>query len=147
LIGPGPTIVVASIALLLQALLLAHGGLTTLGANVVSMGVAGALCAYGVFHGLRAVRVPIFAAALVAGMFSDWATYAMTSVQLSAALHADGSFWTMFVAVMAAFVPTQLPLGIAEGVLTAVAYRFVLDRRPELLERGPAWQWIGGTGA
>ena len=32
-----------------------------------------------------------------------------------------------------AFVPTQVPLGIAEGVLTAVAYRFVLVRRPELL--------------
>jgi hypothetical protein len=34
---------------------------------------------------------------------------------------------------MAAFVPTQLPLGIAEGFVTAAAYRFILLRRPELL--------------
>jgi cobalt/nickel transport system permease protein len=147
LIGPGPTVVVASIALLLQALLLTHGGLTTLGANIVSMGVVGAFGAYGLFWLLRRLRVPIFAAALAAGMFSDWATYAMTSLELSTALHGDGSLWGMFLAVMAAFMPTQLPLGIAEGVVTAIAYRFVLDRRPELLGACPDFEWIGGTDA
>lgn len=147
LIGPGPTVVVASIALLFQALFLAHGGLTTLGANVVSMGVVGAYSAYGAFRLLRAVRVPLFAAALVAGIVSDWATYAATSMELSTALCGDGSLWTMTAAVMAAFIPTQLPLGIAEGVLTAFAYRFVLDRRPELLGARPGLQWMGGTEA
>ena len=83
LIGPGPTVVVASIALLFQALFLAHGGLTTLGANIVSMGVVGAFSAYGLFHLLRRMRVPLFAAALAAGMISDWATYATTSLELS----------------------------------------------------------------
>ena len=33
------------------------------------------------------------------------------------------------------YVPTQLPLGILEGFLTALAYRFILVRRPELLAR------------
>jgi cobalt/nickel transport system permease protein len=147
LIGPGPTVVVASIALLLQALLLAHGGLTTLGANIVSMGVVGAFAAYGTFRLLRGLRVPLFAAALAAGLISDWATYAMTSLELSTALHGDGSLWGMFIAVMAAFMPTQLPLGIAEGVVTAIAYRFVLDRRPELLGACPDLQWVGGIDA
>ena len=133
LIGPGPTVVVASIALVFQALFLAHGGLTTLGGNVVSMGVVGAFSAYGLFHFLRKIRVPIFAAALAAGIISDWATYAMTSWELSTALHGDGSLRVMFATVLVPFVPTQLPLGIAEGVVTALAYRFVLDRRPDLL--------------
>jgi ABC-type Co2+ transport system permease subunit len=39
----------------------------------------------------------------------------------------------MFLTIAAAFVPTQVPLGVAEGVLTGVAYRFILVRRPELL--------------
>jgi cobalt/nickel transport system permease protein len=138
LIGPGPTIVVASIALLLQALFLAHGGLTTLGADIVSMGVAGALSAVAVFGLLRAVRVPVFAAAVAAGMLSDWATYAVTSLQLATALHGDGTVGTMFLTVGAAFLPTQLPLGVAEGFVTAVAYRFVLARRPDLIARQPA---------
>lgn len=144
LIGPSPAVVVASVALLLQALFLAHGGLTTLGANIVAMGVVGAYSAYGTFQGLRAVRVPVFAAALAAGIVSDWATYATTSLQLSTALHGDGSLWAMTAAVMLAFVPTQLPLGIAEGVLTAFAYRFVLARRPELLGTSPGLRGLRG---
>ncbi len=126
LIGPAPTAVVVSIALVFQALFLAHGGLSTLGANIVSMGVVGAFSAWGAFRLLRWAGVPVFAAALVTGMVSDWATYATTSFELATALHGDGSFAVMFATVAAAFIPTQLPLGIAEGIVTAVAYRFVL---------------------
>lgn len=147
LIGPGATIVVSSIALLLQALFLTHGGLTTLGANIVSMGVAGALSAYWIFRGLRGLRVPVFAAAVAAGLISDWATYATTSLQLAAALHDGGSLWIMFAGFIVAFVPTQVPLGIAEGLLTAIAYRYVLARRPQLLDVEPILPALAGTEA
>ncbi len=133
LIGPGPTVVVASIALLLQALFLAHGGLTTLGANIVSMGVVGAFSGYCLFHGLRRARVPVLAAAFLAGLLSDWATYAMAALELAAGTHGNASITAMFLVYAAAFVPPQLPLSIAEGVVTAAAYRFVRLRRPELL--------------
>jgi cobalt/nickel transport system permease protein len=79
LIGPPLTVVVASIALLLQALFLAHGGLTTLGANIVSMGIVGGLTGYGVFHAARRLRLPSWLAAFLAGLVSDWATYAVTA--------------------------------------------------------------------
>jgi cobalt/nickel transport system permease protein len=39
----------------------------------------------------------------------------------------------MFLSIALAFVPTQLPLGILEGFISAAAYRFVLARRPEFL--------------
>lgn len=134
LIGPGPTIVVASIALLLQALFLAHGGLTTFGADVVSMGVGGALAGYMVFSLLRKVGFSFIVAAFAAGVISDWATYAITSLELSLALHGDASVWSMFTAIAIAFVPTQIPLGIFEGFICAGAYRFIRSRRPGLLE-------------
>ena len=41
-----------------------------------------------------------------------------------ARLHGDGSLWAMFATVVVAFVPTQLPLGIAEGIVTAVGLSF-----------------------
>jgi cobalt/nickel transport system permease protein len=141
LIGPGLTAVVASIALTLQALFLAHGGITTLGANIVSMGVAGAWVGWGVFTASRRLGLPWFAAAFLAGMLSDWATYATTSLELAAALHGDGSFTTMFSLILLAFVPTQLPLGILEGFLCAGVLKFIRNRRPELLQTVPA----GGT--
>lgn len=133
LIGPTLTVVVASVALVLQALFLGHGGLTTLGADLLSMGVIGAFTGYGIFVVARRFGAPWVVAAFMAGLLSDWAVYAGTSFFLAAALHGDGSFSTMFLTICAAFVPTQLFLGIVEGVLSAVCYSFVHARRPEFL--------------
>ncbi|MBI5249784.1 MAG: energy-coupling factor ABC transporter permease [Desulfomonile tiedjei] len=133
LIGPTLTVLVASVALVLQALFLAHGGLTTLGADIFSMGVAGAFTGYGVFFLLRKLGLSWFVAAFAAGLISDWATYGATSLALAAALHSDGSFSTMFWSIIVAFVPTQVPLGILEGFITAGAYSFIHTRRPEYL--------------
>ena len=84
--------------------------------------------------------MPIVPAAMAAGLISDWATYATTSFELASALHQGAPLGTMFVAIALSFVPTQLPLGIIEGVVTAGAYRFVLSRRPELLHPRPLGQ-------
>ncbi len=46
LFGPGVVAVLGAIVLLFQALLLAHGGLTTLGANGMSMAVIGPMVGY-----------------------------------------------------------------------------------------------------
>ncbi len=134
LIGPGPTIVVTSVALTLEALFLAHGGLSTLGANILSMGVAGAFLGYGTFRLLRRLGVRWYVAAFLAGVFSDWATYGGTAFFLAMGLHGDSPVGTLFLAILAAFVPTQLPLGIFEGFMSAGAYRFIRGRRPELLK-------------
>ncbi|MCY3024079.1 MAG: energy-coupling factor ABC transporter permease [Planctomycetota bacterium] len=133
LIGPWATVVVASIALLLQALFLAHGGLSTLGANICSMGVAGAFIGYGVFLVARRVGASFFVAAFLAGLLSDWGTYATTSFELASALCGDNSPWQMFLTILVAFAPTQIPLGVAEGAVGAMACLFIHSRRPELL--------------
>jgi len=133
LIGPLLSVVVASVALTLQALFLAHGGLTSLGANIVSMGVVGSFAGYGTFVLLKKMGFSWSVAAFAAGLLSDWATYGATSFILAAALHNDGSFWTMLTSIILAFVPTQLPLGILEGFISAGAYKFIYTRRPEYL--------------
>jgi cobalt/nickel transport system permease protein len=135
LIGPWLTVVVTTVALVLQALFLAHGGLSTLGADTFSMGVAGAFVGYGVFRLARRLGAGWMVAAFLAGVLSDWATYTVTSFELATALHGDGSLGTLFAAILLAFVPTQLPLGIFEGFLSAGAYRFICTRRPELVQK------------
>lgn len=132
-IGPAPTVVIASVALMLQALFLAHGGLSTLGANICSMGIAGAFTGYAVFRAARGLRLHPVAAAFLAGMLSDWATYGVTAFELAGALHGGEPLLKMLGAIAAAFVPTQLPLGILEGFLCAGAYKFISGRRPDLL--------------
>lgn len=134
LIGPALTVVVTSVALVLQALFMAHGGLTTLGADVVSMGVAGAYSGFAVFLLARRLGMSPIAGAFLAGIVSDWVTYAVTSLILALALHGQAAVATVFLTIGIAFLPTQIPLGILEGFVAAGAYRFVLARRPDLLQ-------------
>lgn len=133
IVGPAVTTVIATIALLLQALFLAHGGLTTLGANIVSLGIVGAYAGWLVYAGLRRVGIGMVMAAGAAGLVSDWATYAATSGELAAALHGGTSFAAMFSAIALAFMPTQLPLGILEAIVSGAALKFLAARRPEFI--------------
>ncbi|WP_395849736.1 energy-coupling factor ABC transporter permease [Cystobacter fuscus] len=134
LIGPVMTVLVTFVALLLQALFLAHGGLSTLGADIWSMGVVGGFVGYGIFHALRSLRASLGVAAFAAGMLSDWATYAMTSFELASALHGAQPLGTTLGTLLLSFLPTQLPLGLLEGAFTAGAVVFISRRRPALLE-------------
>jgi cobalt/nickel transport system permease protein len=93
----------------------------------------GAFTGYGVFVLARRLGVPWVASAFLAGLLSDWATYAGTSFFLATALHGNGSVVTLLLTILLAFVPTQLPLGILEGFLTAGAYRLVHNRHPEFI--------------
>ncbi len=133
LIGPIMSIFVTSIALLIQALFLAHGGITTWGANIVSMGVAGSFAAYIAFKILRKFKASLFVSGFVAGLVADWATYTLTSFELASALHGDKPLFALFKTILFAFIPTQLPLGILEGFATAGMLVFVAKRRPDIL--------------
>ena len=135
LVGPFISTVLGTLALLIQALFLAHGGITTWGANIVSMALVGSFVGFGAFVLFRKLNAPIFVAAFAAGLFGDWATYATTAFELASALHGTGSMWGMFGAIAIAFAPTQLPLGILEGLLTGSVVALVYQRRPELVSR------------
>ena len=123
LFGPAVSCVLSGIVLLFQALLLAHGGITTWGANNFSMGVAGGIVAWGTFHGIRRLdgsnRVAIFAAAFL----GDMATYLVTAGQLAWAFPDPvGGFWPAYLKFSGIFVFTQIPLAICEGFLSVVVF-------------------------
>jgi len=135
IIGPAYGILAALAALILQALFLSHGGISTLGANVFSMGIVGCLAGYAAYALLRRVGLSVFAAALVAGIVGDWATYATTALELTLGLGKPGSYAGLYLSISGAFSLTQIPLGIVEGLLTGFAVRFVVQRRPDLVAR------------
>lgn len=105
-----------SIVLLFQALLLAHGGLTTLGANVVSMAVVGPWAGYAVYRLLR--PAPFSVAVFMAVAVANLATYAMTSTQLALAFpDADSGFLGAWGRFLGLFAVTQVPLAVVEGLV------------------------------
>ena len=119
LYGPFVTSILGTIVLIFQAGLLAHGGFTTLGANTVSMAIAGPIVSYLIYKGLakRNRTLAVFLAASV----GDLATYVVTSFQLALAYpSADGGILTSFIKFAMVFAVTQVPLAIIEGLLTNV---------------------------
>jgi cobalamin biosynthesis protein CbiM/cobalt ECF transporter T component CbiQ len=127
LFGPWVMILVGTIVLTFQALLLGHGGITTLGANVFSMAIVGSFVAWAVFRFARGRGVSLPVAALLAATFSDLATYLTTSAQLAWAFPDSVSgFLGAFVKFAGVFAVTQLPLAVVEGVLTLLVFQALL---------------------
>lgn len=147
LIGPLASIVVSAVALTIQALFLAHGGFSTLGGNILSMGVAGSLIGWATYAGLRRLKVSLPIAAFAAGCLADWATYAATAGELALGLAESGSAGGMFTSICLAFIPTQLPLGILEGFITMGVVVFVSRRRPDLFNLSLADGVLEGASA
>lgn len=127
LFGPIIMSVVGFIVLLFQALLLAHGGISTLGANAFSMAVVGPFATYGVYILLRRLPISLKITVFFATAIGNLATYAMTSLQLAIAFPDPSSgLIGAFVKFIAVFGVTQIPLAITEGILTVVVLNFLL---------------------
>jgi cobalt/nickel transport system permease protein len=130
--GPAVTGVLSVIVLLFQAILLAHGGLTTLGANVFSMGIVGPFCGWLVWKALRSANVSGGIAMFFTAFVADLMTYVTTAVELSLAFPTP-SFTSALTTFLVIFAVTQIPLAIAEGLLSTVIYNYIVDSRPDIL--------------
>ncbi|MDD1744010.1 MAG: energy-coupling factor ABC transporter permease [Methanomassiliicoccales archaeon] len=131
--GVGVTSLLASIVLIFQALLLAHGGLTTLGANIFSMGIAGPLVAYVVYRTMQKANLSMSISVFSAAFFADIVTYITTSFQLALAYPSGGSVLSSFEAFFAVFAIAQIPLAVAEGILLVIFFNFLAENKPNLL--------------
>lgn len=138
LFGPSAMGIIGIIVLLFQAILLAHGGLTTLGANTFSMAIAGPFVAWGIFRLGEKLRwnrhVSVFLAACIGDLF----TYCVTSIQLGLAYPSDpGGVGASVAKFLMVFAVTQIPLAIIEGIVTVVVVMGLETyAKPELKDLG-----------
>lgn len=125
LFGPSVMTVLGGLVLLFQAVLLAHGGLTTLGANLFSMAIVGPVVAYFVYRLLLKTgrqRFAIFCASALENLL----TYVTTSIQLALAFPAvSGGVMASFLKFAGIFAITQVPLAISEGLLTVLVWNWL----------------------
>ncbi|SHI75978.1 energy-coupling factor ABC transporter permease [Parasporobacterium paucivorans] len=121
LFGPSTVGILGIIVLLFQAILLAHGGITTLGANTFSMAIAGPFAAYAVYRICRKLKVNKKVCYFLAALVGDLFTYCVTSMQLAIAFPSEtGGVSASFLKFLAVFAPTQIPLAVIEGLLTVI---------------------------
>lgn len=134
LFGPAAMAPIGAVVLLFQAILLAHGGLTTLGANIFSMAIVGPFVAYAVFRLARALGASLAVGVFLAASLGDLLTYVTTSVQLAWAFpDATGGFMASFAKFASIFAVTQIPLAISEGLLTVLIFNALARFNPKEL--------------
>lgn len=127
LFGSSVMAVMGGLVLLFQAILLAHGGLSTLGANAFSMAIVGPMVAFVVYKSIARTGHQK-AAVFLAAMLEDLSTYLVTAIQLALAFPAaQGGFMAAFIKFVGVFAITQVPLAISEGLLTLLVWNWLED--------------------
>lgn len=127
-----------SIVLLFQSILLAHGGITTLGANIFSMAIVGPWVGYAFYVLTRKLGGGLLPGVFMAAFFADLSTYAVTSMQLALAHPANpGGVGGALATFLGLFAITQIPLAIIEALVTVILMRTLLAvAHTELLDLG-----------
>jgi cobalt/nickel transport system permease protein len=128
------TSVIGAIVLLFQSLFLAHGGLSTMGANMCSMAIGGPIAGYAVYRLLKDTKVNIYLTVFLVSAIADLVTYLITSFELAVAYPAEvGGVVASFTAFFAIFAVTQVPLAIVEGIVLALVFKYIVALKPEIL--------------
>jgi len=137
LLSPVVRVLIASVALFKQALFLGHRGLIMPGANIVSMDLVGSFAGYGTFRIMRAFNVNLGTAAVMTGLMVDWATSLAPLAGPAVGIRGESPYLPRLMKIVIAFIPTEVSLGIIEGVSTAGMIVFLYKRRPNLLIKVP----------
>jgi cobalt/nickel transport system permease protein len=138
LFRPPVMALLGTVVLLFQALLLAHGGITTLGANAFSMAIVGPWAGYGAYRLIRALGGGLLAGVFAGMALADLATYVTTSLQLALAFpDAESGVAGAVLKFLGVFAITQIPLALGEGLLGVLLFRaLVTNARPDLERLG-----------
>lgn len=132
LFGPTVMTVVGTVVLLFQAILLAHGGVTTLGANIFSMAIVGPLVSFGIYTGLKKTNINKGIIVFMASALGNLATYCVTATQLAFVFPDSATGFTgALVKFLSVFAFTQLPLAIVEGILTVIIYNLLVEYKSQ----------------
>ncbi len=136
LIGPWSAVVVMTVVLAVQAVGMADGGITALGANVFNMGVVAGLGGYLTFRVLKAVLPRSMTGYFAAVAASSWLSVVVSAAVVSLELAASG---TVPLSVsLAAMTSVHMIIGLGEALITSTVLAAVLASRPDLVSSPPA---------
>ncbi len=116
------------VALIFQAVMFQHGGITTLGVNSLSMGIP-ALVSYLIFRlsGGSALRQPFLIASSFAGGFVP---VLLSALCIMGFLYISGEHYEKAASLV---LPVHLPVAAAEGIITAMIVLFLKRVKPSML--------------
>ena len=162
LLGPYAAVIVLTVVLAVQALVMADGGITALGANVLNMGVVGGMGAYLLFLGLKRLLPKSATGYFFSVAIASWFSVVLASVACSFELAISGT--VPLSVALPAMTSVHMTIGIGEALITSAVVAAVLASRPDLVntydypvnslagrgtmafgKRGRLWGWLLGA--
>ncbi|WP_440950295.1 cobalt transporter CbiM [Methanosphaerula subterraneus] len=126
--SPFAAVFILSMVLIIQGVLFGDGGITTMGANIINMGVIGGFVGFYSFHGLLGVTKNMSISAFVAA----WLACFIPSLACALEMFIAGTF--PLVPGMVAMGTYHAAIGLIEGVITVVGLNLILNARPDIVE-------------
>jgi cobalt/nickel transport system permease protein len=128
--SPFAAVFILTLVLIVQGILFGDGGITTMGLNILNMGVVGGFVGFYSFKGLKAVTRSMPVSAFIAAWFACLIPALCASVELwfagtfplEAGLLAMGIYYAI--------------IGIIEGIVTVAAIYLIVNVRPDLVDEG-----------
>ncbi len=133
LAGPWTAVLAITVVLMVQALLMADGGITALGTNVTLMALVAVVVGWLVFRGMRAVlprRTTSVATAAAIGAFVSVPAAALAFTGIYAV---GGTAPIPLDTVLTAMLSWHLVIGLGEAAITGLVVASVVAVRPDLV--------------
>ncbi len=133
LVGPWTATLAMTVVLLVQATLMADGGLTALGTNITLMGLVGVWVGWGVFVAARAALPSRVGSVVRAAAVAAVVSVPVAALTFAALFAVGGAVSIPFGTVASAMVGVHLVIGLGEAAITALAVGSITAVRPDLV--------------
>jgi cobalt/nickel transport system permease protein len=131
LMGPWAAATVVTVVLVVQALAMADGGITALGANVLNMGGVAVFAGFGFFALSKKLLPRTLTGYLVAVAVASWISIVLASA--AASLELAVSDTVPLGVALPAMVSVHMVIGLGEALITVAVVGAVLAARPDLV--------------
>lgn len=125
--SPYAAIIVLTLVLIVQGVLFGDGGITTMGANILNMGVIGGFVGYYAYQGVHGLTRNMYVSAGVAA----WLACFVPALAAALELFAAGTF--PLVPGLVSMGIYHALIGVIEAGITAVVLGLIANARPDIL--------------
>jgi cobalt/nickel transport system permease protein len=126
--SPLAAVFILTLVLIVQGVLFGDGGITTMGANIINMGVIGGFVGFYTFRGLMITTRNVN----VAGFSAAWLACVLPALACAVEMYFAGTF--PLVAGLVAMGLYHALIGFIEGFVTVVAIRLIVTARPDIVD-------------
>jgi cobalt/nickel transport system permease protein len=128
--SPFAAVFILTLVLIVQGVLFGDGGLTTMGANIINMGVIGGFVGFYSFKGLMKMTKSM----PVSGFIAAWLACLIPALACAIEMFLAGTF-PLKEGLLAMGI-YHAAIGVIEGIVTVAAIYLITSVRPDLVDSG-----------